>query len=887
MLSDEAALHYVAAVDQTTLGHRFISEEFDGYKPRVGWQIDPFGHSNFNALLDAEAGFDSLFFARNDYQDKAQRVKDRTLEMLWRPSPSAGKQQQIFTGIFAGGYGPFPNFCFDQHCSDPPIQDDPRLNDMNVKDRVNLFVNISLTQAQGFSTNNLMFLAGSDFQHVDSLMWYRNLDKIIHYVNLDGRVNAFYSTPGMYTDAVHATNTTFTTKSDDFFPYADCPHCYWTGYFTSRPALKRYVRVSSAYLNVARQMDGVLNRANGSALELFAEAVGVCQHHDAVSGTSKQHTAYDYAQRLARGGAIAENLINGALGSWTVRGHSDTEAPMLQQCPLANVSVCAASATGKAFSVIAYNPLSRERSEYARVPVSTATVKVTNATGGAVEAQVTTNGAHTAGAAGAAPYTAVFRVDLPALGFSTYFVAPGSSSADSVADAEAPARGAAAATEASAVSAVPRTLRGSTDQSIENDLVTVTFDGTSGRMKSITNKQSGVTIAVTADFVWYNSSAYGKGWGDEHNHQNSGAYIFRPNGTEAFPVNAGAVTTTVSNGAVVSEAVQVFADWLKVTVRLYAGSDNVETEYTVGPVPIDDDMGKEVIARYTTDLTGCNQTFYTDSNGREFVERRVNYRPTWKLNVTEPVAGNFYPVNAAYTLKDDARQLAILVDRSQAGGMVANAAAELMVHRRILFDDSRGVGEPLNETTSITPYPNPKRLGTGLIITGKHYLQVTKPAGAFAAMRPQMDAIFQEPVLAYGAMSDAETPESWTAAHAASASMLAEALPTNVMLMTVEGRPGGKMLLRFAHQFAVGEDADMSKPATVKLGSLFADLKIAGVQELSLTANQPRSDVKRLLWKTTDEPDPQPMPVPTPPASPDWSFTIEPMAFRTFEVTLA
>ena len=23
-----------------------------------------------------------------------------------------------------------------------------------------------------------------------------------------------------------------------------------------------------------------------------------------------------------------------------------------------------------------------------------------------------------------------------------------------------------------------------------------------------------------------------------------------------------------------------------------------------------------------------------------------NYRPTWKLNVTEPVAGNYYPVNS-------------------------------------------------------------------------------------------------------------------------------------------------------------------------------------------------------------------------------------------------
>ena len=42
------------------------------------------------------------------------------------------------------------------------------------------------------------------------------------------------------------------------------------------------------------------------------EAMGVVQHHDAVSGTEKQHVADDYAQRLAEGinSAIVRNLID-------------------------------------------------------------------------------------------------------------------------------------------------------------------------------------------------------------------------------------------------------------------------------------------------------------------------------------------------------------------------------------------------------------------------------------------------------------------------------------------------------------------------------------------------------------------------------------------------
>lgn len=46
------------------------------------------------------------------------------------------------------------------------------------------------------------------------------------------------------------TNKLRALKTDDFFPYADNEHDFWTGYYTSRPALKHYERISNSNLQV-------------------------------------------------------------------------------------------------------------------------------------------------------------------------------------------------------------------------------------------------------------------------------------------------------------------------------------------------------------------------------------------------------------------------------------------------------------------------------------------------------------------------------------------------------------------------------------------------------------------------------------------------------------
>lgn len=142
------------------------------------------------------------------------------------------------------------------------------------------------------------------------------LNFLLRYANQrqnDGlKVNLFYSTPSCYLKSLHDANITWPTKTDDFFPYSrysnlnwipinyssyplnfsqSDPHAYWTGYFTSRPTIKRFERVGNHFLQVCKQLSATAKVPEAHFephLTMLRRAMGVMQHHDAVTGTEKQ-----------------------------------------------------------------------------------------------------------------------------------------------------------------------------------------------------------------------------------------------------------------------------------------------------------------------------------------------------------------------------------------------------------------------------------------------------------------------------------------------------------------------------------------------------------------------------------------------------------------------
>ncbi len=54
-MNDEASTHYNSIIDQHSLGAEFLRNQFgECGRPKIGWQIDPFGHSREFASLIAQ-----------------------------------------------------------------------------------------------------------------------------------------------------------------------------------------------------------------------------------------------------------------------------------------------------------------------------------------------------------------------------------------------------------------------------------------------------------------------------------------------------------------------------------------------------------------------------------------------------------------------------------------------------------------------------------------------------------------------------------------------------------------------------------------------------------------------------------------------------------------
>lgn len=817
--NDEATAYYVDIIDQMTLGLRTLKKYFGSCGvSHVAWQIDPFGHSREMANLLALMDFEALFFSRLHFLEKEIRVRNSSLEFVWDSSDDL--KTSILTGAFYGdSYGPPQGFCFDRECLDEPIMDDAYLEEYNAAQRIDEFVKYVKRQAFHQRTNHLMLLMGGDFQYTAANQWYINLDKLISLIQqnktLSAKINIFYSTPSCYLKALKESHPKLPKKLDDFFPYASADHSYWTGFFTSRPTFKAFIRQSSALLQLVKQLkSAAMQMANTTVLR---NAVALAQHHDAVTGTARENVTRDYKLRLSRGWDEAEAIINNVSMKLIPKLHGILPEKQII-CRDINVTICNSTRLYANETITVYNSNSHPLNTVLRIPFYSLSATVWSFDGKPINTQINKafyNGAQLKKSF-SAPYELLIPANIPALGFTTFFL----SNQTAIKMVEYARHRSVQTENKKELEEVKTTI-------MRNEYIELTFDG-SGQLTSLKNRKTEKTIAFKQEFLVYKGMGF-----SNYKNQSSGAYIFRPNGTQAEKIS-NVTTAQYIEGSLVNEARQIIAPWISQVIRLYRGKNLVEFEWTIGPIPkeIKNPITKEIITRYTADINSAG-VFYTDSNGRQMMTRTRNHYPSFSYINTEPIAGNYYPVNSRIYIRDSLNQLTVLTDRSHGGTSLNDGQIELMLHRRLFYDDNFGVGEALDELGDT---------GQGLVVRGRHWIIMESPENSSKLHRPLAFELYNSPLITFAERKMA--PWDYGRAFIAEYSALNRPLPLAINVLTMEMLAPKRIIIRFEHIFQGDDDKNLAQPIEFNLKGLFTAFDIISMEELNLATMKKRTFTK-------------------------------------------
>ena len=84
MSPDEACTNYADLLRNFEQGNDFLRKEF-GIEAKIGWQLDPFGHSAAFAKLLAEMGLETMVFARMNHEYFEELKQSSSLQFNWQP----------------------------------------------------------------------------------------------------------------------------------------------------------------------------------------------------------------------------------------------------------------------------------------------------------------------------------------------------------------------------------------------------------------------------------------------------------------------------------------------------------------------------------------------------------------------------------------------------------------------------------------------------------------------------------------------------------------------------------------------------------------------------------------------------------------------------------
>ncbi|XP_073280149.1 alpha-mannosidase 2-like [Primulina huaijiensis] len=733
VMNDEANSHYFAIIEQITEGNMWLNETI-GVFPRNSWSIDPFGYSPTMAYLLRRMGFENMLIQRTHYELKKELAWHENLEYVWRQSWDSEETTDIFVHMMPfysydipHTCGPEPAICcqFDfarmpgfvyEPC---PWGDNPvETNHENVKERAVKLLDQYRKKSTLYRTNTLLVPLGDDFRYIsinEAEAQFRNYQLLFDYINSDPSLNAEakFGTLDEYFQTMrdeaaridYSRNNEigsgeirgFPSLSGDFFTYADRNQDYWSGYYVSRPFFKAVDRVLEQTLRGSEIMLSFLfgycqrvqceKLPTGFSHKLTAARrnLALFQHHDGVTGTAKDHVVEDYGSRMHMSlqdlHIFMSKAIEVLLGIHHER--SDQNLALFEPAQIRSkydVQPMLRTITvreGTLQTVVIFNPLEQMRNEVVMVVVDRPDVTILDTNWTCIKGQVSPEIQHHKSKIFTGRHRVYWKASVPAMGLQTYYIA------NSFVQCEKAKLATLRISSPSNLLSCPTPYTcanlGSNTVEIGNWHQTLTFDVNLGLLQRIKGNDGHSTV-FGEEISMYSSTE-------------SGAYLFKPNG-EAEPITRTGGQIIVSEGLLVHEVysypkTSTENSPISHCTRIYNGKNTIqefviEKEYHVellGPEFND----RELIARYKTDVDN-RRVFYSDLNGFQTI-RRETYDKI-------PLQGNYYPMpSLAFMQESSGKRFSVHTKQSLGVASLKNGWLEIMLDRRLVRDDGRGLGQ--------------------------------------------------------------------------------------------------------------------------------------------------------------------------------------------------
>ncbi|KAH8347341.1 hypothetical protein KR059_009410 [Drosophila kikkawai] len=810
VMTDEANVHVYPMLDQLIEGHQWLKNNLN-VTPKVGWSIDPFGHGSTVPYLLSGANFEGAIIQRIHYAWKQWFARQQSGDFIWKPywRSKSGKSSETGSLLthnmpfdiysIKGSCGPHPFICLNFDFRKIPGEYTEYsvkaqfITDDNLEAKAQLLLEQYARTASLFPHNVALIPVGDDFRYnkereVDQQ--YQNYKKLIDHIMANRRLynaDIRFGTPSDYFEAIKERmkeqSPGFPSFKGDFFVYSDIfsegRPAYWSGYFTTRPfykllssELEHHLRSAEILFTLAYNTARQAKRENAIKIyeknyELIINArrnLGLFQHHDAITGTSKAAVMRDYAMRLFESTQNMVKMQESCLELLLQKGQPhhhgfvlseferDNFNKLPRKMPIQMVSgdestptasagggtgAGSAASTGSVGSFVLYNSLAQKRIEIVTLRVQHPNVKILNEKGvelshiqinpvwnitESYEQEIGTSVTGTMGRirTSTRQFEVMFVAELEPLSLSTYRVlvdevnykrniatiycdecteraaaaSPGSSPPEEV--------------EASPAAVFEARAKPAGDIQLENPHMRLLFDEKSGFLKTITRKNQKKELLkpmqCNIKFAAYRSAQF-----------HSGAYLFKtdPEQSEAEKEVLEGYTDVriiITSGPIASDVTVIYGPFLAHTVRIFNTRTHldpaiyVENDIDFEPPPKNRET--ELFMRLITNIDNIAQApmqrdplkepaetgpmpelpiFYSDQNGFQYHER-----------IKVPaigIEGNYFPITSGAFIQDSRLRLTLLTTHAQGAASYEPGQLEVMLDRRTLYDDYRGMGE--------------------------------------------------------------------------------------------------------------------------------------------------------------------------------------------------